>query len=146
MHQHCVFQLLNNWETSDKELIVPNKTFITNQLVNWTLSDPVTRIVIQLGISYGADIDLAYRTIEEAVCSTPFVLEDPEPNIYFQGFGDSSLDFSIRVYVSEPAYRMRVTHDLHVRLLKALRKQGIEIPFPQRELHVHSLSTALADK
>ncbi|TXK93348.1 hypothetical protein BMR02_15360 [Methylococcaceae bacterium HT1] len=119
---------------------------MTNQLVNWTLSDPVTRIVIQLGISYGADIDLAYRTIEEAVCSTPFVLEDPEPNIYFQGFGDSSLDFSIRVYVSEPAYRMRVTHDLHVRLLKALRKQGIEIPFPQRELHVHSLSTALADK
>ena len=123
-----------------KELIVPNKTFITNQLVNWSLTDPVTRIVIQLGISYGSDIDLAYRTISETVCTTPLVLKEPKPSIYFIGFGDSSLDFSIRVFVSELSSRLPVTHDIHMRLLAALREQGIEIPFPQRDLHVHPLN------
>lgn len=123
-----------------KELIVPNKTFITNQLVNWTLTDPVTRIVIQLGISYGSDIDLAYKTISETVCATPLVLKDPKPSIYFLGFGDSSLDFSIRVFVSEFTSRLPVTHDIHMRLLESLRQQEIEIPFPQRDVHVNTLS------
>ena len=124
-----------------KELIVPNKTFITNQLVNWTLTDPVTRIVIQLGIAYGSDIDLAYRIISDTVCTTPLVLEDPKPSIYFIGFGDSSLDFSIRVYVQELSNRLPVTHDIHIRLLEALRQHDIEIPFPQRDVHVHALNT-----
>ncbi|RLA24266.1 MAG: mechanosensitive ion channel protein MscS [Gammaproteobacteria bacterium] len=125
-----------DWD--QKELIVPNKTFITNQLVNWTLTDPVTRLVIPIGISYGSDIDLAYRTISETVCTTPLVLKEPKPSIYFIGFGDSSLDFTIRVYVNELANRLPVTHDLHVRLTEALRKEGIEIPFPQRDVNVRS--------
>ncbi|MEO1882332.1 MAG: mechanosensitive ion channel domain-containing protein [Methyloprofundus sp.] len=121
-----------------KELIVPNKTFITSQLVNWTLTDPMTRIVVPLGISYGSDIDLAFRTIKEAVCTTPLVLKDPEPSIYFIGFGDSSLDFTIRIYVQELSHRMQVIHDIHIRLIEALRKADIEIPFPQRDLHIRS--------
>ncbi|WP_428353783.1 mechanosensitive ion channel domain-containing protein [Methyloprofundus sp.] len=125
-----------DWD--QKELIVPNKSFITNQLVNWTLTDPLTRIVIPLGISYAADIALAHKVITETVCATPLVLKDPKPCVYFLGFGDSSLDFSIRVYVNELAHRMIVTHDIHMRLLEALRKHGIEIPFPQRDIHVHS--------
>ena len=131
---------------NNKELIVPNKTFITSQLVNWTLTDPVTRIVIPLGISYGSDIDLAYRTISETVSSTPLVLKDPQPSIYFIGFGDSSLDFTIRVYVNELSDRMPVTHDIHVRLIAALRKQNIEIPFPQQDIHVRSLSADFPGK
>lgn len=131
-----------DWD--QKELIVPNKTFITNQVVNWTLSDPVTRIVIPIGIAYGSDVDLAYRTISETVCTTPRVLTEPKPNIYFIGFGDSSLDFTIRVYVNELSHRLPVTHDIHVRLTEALRKQGIEIPFPQRDVHVHTVNNTLA--
>ncbi|NOQ14296.1 MAG: mechanosensitive ion channel [Methyloprofundus sp.] len=129
---------ITDWD--HKELIVPNKSIITNQLINWTLTDPVTRIVISLGISYDADVELAHKIISETLDSTPLVLKEPEPSVFFIGFGDSSLDFSIRVYVSEFSNRFPVTHDIHVGLLQALRKQGIEIPFPQRDLHVRSVS------
>jgi len=133
---------ITDWD--HKELIVPNKTFITNQLVNWTLTDPVTRVIIPLGISYDADVQLAHRVISETICSAPLVLTDPEPCVFFVGFGDSSLDFSIRVCVSEFSNRLPVTDDIHARLLLALRKEGIEIPFPQRDLHVRSVSNHLS--
>ena len=132
-----------DWD--QKELIVPNKTFITNQLVNWTLSDSVTRLVIPIGIAYGSDVDLAYRTISETVWRTPLVLSEPKPSIYFIGFGDSSLDFSIRVFVNELSHRFPVTHDIHVRLTEALRQPGIEIPFPQRDVHIQTLNTTIPE-
>ncbi|NOQ63042.1 MAG: mechanosensitive ion channel [Methyloprofundus sp.] len=119
-----------------KELIVPNKSFITNQLINWTLTDSVTRVVIPLGISYDADVARAHKVITETVNSLALVLKEPEANIYFLGFGDSSLDFSIRVYVSKFEHRLAVTHEIHSRLLEALRAAEIEIPFPQRDLHL----------
>lgn len=125
-----------DWD--QKELVIPNKTFITGQLVNWTLSNPITRLVIPVGIAYGSDIELAYKVITDTVRSTPLVLSDPEPCVYFVGFGDSSLDFSIRVYVDELNKRLPLTHDLHVRINHALREHQIEIPFPQRDIHVRS--------
>jgi potassium efflux system protein len=76
-----------------KELIVPNKTFITNQLINWSLTSPMTRIVIPLGISYDADVTLAHKVIKQAVISSPLILTTPEPTVIFIGFGDSSLRF-----------------------------------------------------
>lgn len=123
-----------DWD--QKEVIVPNKTFITDRLVNWTLTDPTTRIVIPLGIAYKSDVELALKVIEDTVKNTPLVLEEPEPCIYFIGFGDSSLDFSIRVYVRELNNRLPLTNDLHIRLFKALQENNIEIPFPQRDLHI----------
>lgn len=128
---------LLDWDK--KELIVPNKTFITNQLINWSLTSPMTRLVIPLGISYDADVKLAHKVIKEAVISSPLILTTPEPTVIFTGFGDSSLDFSIRVYVSELDNRLPAKHDLHMRLLSALREAGIEIPFPQRDLHIRSV-------
>ncbi|OQK18482.1 hypothetical protein AU255_11900 [Methyloprofundus sedimenti] len=133
-----------DWD--QKELIIPNKAFITNQLVNWTLTDSVTRVVIPLGISYDADVELAHKVILAAVSSTPLVLKVPEPSVFFLEFGDSSLNFSIRFYVSELAHRLPVTHDLHLRLIAALRQEGIEIPFPQRDLHIRSLSADFPGK
>jgi len=123
-----------------KELIVPNKTFITNQLINWSLTSSVTRLVIPLGISYDADVKIAYQVIKQAVIESPYILDEPEPSVIFTGFGDSSLDFSIRVYVSELDNRLPAKHDVHMRLLTALREAGIEIPFPQRDLHIRSVS------
>ncbi len=123
-----------------KELIVPNKTFITNQLINWSLTSSVTRLVIPLGISYDADVKIAYQVIKQAVIESPYILAEPEPSVIFTGFGDSSLDFSIRVYVSELDNRLPAKHDVHMRLLTALREAGIEIPFPQRDLHIRSVS------
>ncbi|POZ53564.1 mechanosensitive ion channel domain-containing protein [Methylovulum psychrotolerans] len=128
-----------DWD--QKELVVPNKTFITNQLVNWTLSDSITRVVIPIGIAYGTDLEKAHQLMLETVQNTPMVLTDPEPVVVLTGFGDSSLMFSIRVFVSEMAHRLQVVHNLHLRLDRALREHNIEIPFPQREVHVRETVT-----
>jgi len=105
-----------DWD--QKELVVPNKTFITNQLVNWTLSDAITRIVIPVSIAYGSDVERVYEILMETVQTTPMVLAEPEPCVLLMEFGESSLHFSVRVFVSEMANRLPVIHDLHIRLEK----------------------------
>ncbi|MDD5580184.1 MAG: mechanosensitive ion channel [Methylobacter sp.] len=117
-----------------KDLIVPNKTFITSQLVNWTLTDTITRVTIPIGIAYGSDIELAHKVIIDTVRSTPLVLTEPEPSVWFIGFGESSLNFSIFIFVSELANRLPATHAVNVRLEKALREHNIAIHFIQREI------------
>jgi potassium-dependent mechanosensitive channel len=110
-----------------KELIVPNKTFITSQLVNWTLSDTITRVVIHVGIAYGSDVELALKVMIDAVRSTPLILAEPAPSVLLDSFGENSLNFSIRIFVSELSNRLPVTHDLHIRLEKALHEHNIVI-------------------
>lgn len=121
-----------------KELIVPNKTFITDKLVNWALSSQITRLVIPVGIAYGSDVDLVCQVLADTVKNTPLVLAEPKPDVCFVGFGESALEFSVRVHVNELAHRMPVSHELHVRLYKALAENKIEIPVPQREIHIRS--------
>ncbi|NOT11486.1 MAG: mechanosensitive ion channel [Methylococcaceae bacterium] len=126
-------------DTDQKDLIIPNKTFITSQLVNWTLSDAITRLVIPVGIAYHADVELAHQVMLDTVRTTPMVLADPEPSVLFIGFGESSLNFSIRIFVDELKNRLPVTHDLLMRLEKAFREHHIEIPMPQRDIHIRSM-------
>ena len=104
------------------------------------LSDPITRIVIPVGVSYGSDVNLAHRVMEQTLRDLPLVLDEPEPKVYFVGFGDSSLDFRLHVYSRELEDRLPLTHAVHGAILDAFRKNGIEIPFPQRDLHVRSVS------
>ncbi len=125
-----------DWD--QKELIVPNKTFITNELVNWTLSDAVTRVVIPVGIAYGSDAEKAHQIMMDTITATPLVLTDPEPCVLFMEFGDNALIFSVRVFVSEMAHRLPLIHNLHMRLEKALRDNNIEIPLPQHHVHIRS--------
>ena len=103
-------------------------------MVNWTLSDPVTRVVIPVGIAYGSDVELAHKVMLEAVLSTLLILAEPPPSVLIVGFGENSLNFSIRIFVSELANRLLVAHDLYMRLEKALRENKIEISFPQRDI------------
>lgn len=128
---------ITDWD--NKELIVPNKNFITDPLINWTLTDPVTRIVIKVGIAYGSDTNRALQIMTEVVERHPEVLKEPRATIFFTGFGDSSLNFDIRVFASDLFKRMPLLHDLHMSLNKALEEGGIEIPFPQRDLHLRSV-------
>ena len=123
-------------DNDQKELIVPNKTFITSQLTNWTLSDATTRIVIPIGIAFGSDVEFAHALMLKTVKETPLILEEPEAFVVFVGFGESTLNFSIRAFVSEPIQRWAVIHSLNMRLEKVLREHKIEIPFPQRDVHV----------
>jgi potassium efflux system protein len=122
-----------------KELVVPNKEFITGRLVNWSLSDPVLRIEIPVGIAYGSDTEKASRVLREVADRNPLVLKDPPPVVLFRGFGDSSLSFELRVFSPDVARYIQITHEMHMEIDRAFRSEGIEIAFPQRDLHVRSL-------
>jgi potassium efflux system protein len=129
---------LIDWD--QKELIVPNKTFITSQLINWSLTDAVTRVVIPVSIAFDSNVEEVHQLMVDIVKSTPLVLAEPEPSVLFIGFGENALNFSIRIFVSELSHRLQATHNIHLRLEKAFREHKIQIPFPQREIHIHSIS------
>ncbi|MEM9530560.1 MAG: mechanosensitive ion channel domain-containing protein [Pseudomonadota bacterium] len=129
---------ITDWDR--KEIIVPNKSFITEQVVNWTLSDPITRVVVPVGISYGSDIKLAGQVMRDTLQSLPLVLDEPGPSVYFVGFGDSSLNFNLYVFSRQLSDRLPLMHAVHSAVLENLRQHDIEIPFPQRDLHVRSVS------
>jgi potassium efflux system protein len=126
-----------------KELIVPNKTFITDQLINWTLSDTVTRVVLFIGVAYGVDADLVEELLKETVKNTELVLHDPEPTVNFVGFGESSLNFKVNVYVRDLSDRVPVTNQLHKAIYMALVRNHIEIPYPQRDVHIRSVADGI---
>jgi len=127
----------------NKELIIPNQRLIVEPLINWTLSDQITRVKFTVGIAYGSDTTQALRLMNEVVTSHPQVLEEPTPTVFFVGFGDSSLDFEVRAFVRERSMRLPLLHDLHMALEKVLREHDIEIPFPQRDLHLRSADAPL---
>jgi len=134
---------ITDWDR--KELIVPNKAFITDQLVNWTLSDPVLRIVVPVGIAYGSDTALARRLLMEVAEANARVLKDPLPQVWFMGFGDSSLNFQVRVFVMGLPELLPTTHELHEGIDAAFRRHGVEISFPQRDLHLRSLDPRVSE-
>ena len=126
-----------------KELVVPNKVFITERFVNWTLTDTTTRLVLMVGVAYGSDVDLVEKVLKQTVESVDVILAEPEPMITFLNFGESSLDFRVTAHVRDLGDRMAVTHELHKRFYKNLQAHGIEIPFPQRDLHIRSIAEGI---
>ncbi|MBW2705878.1 MAG: mechanosensitive ion channel, partial [Deltaproteobacteria bacterium] len=115
--------------------IVPNKSFITGNLINWTLSDPISRFIVKVGIAYGSDVELAEKLLKEIVKDNPLVLKEPNPSVYFLGFGDNSLDFELRIFINNLDHWMPTRHELHKAIDRAFRKAGIAIAFPQRDVH-----------
>ena len=126
-----------------KELIVPNKEFITGRVINWTLSDRVLRLMVKVGVAYGTDTDKVQRLLLEAAKSIPTILEDPAPSAIFTGFGDSSLDFELRAYIPNVDHVLTLRHELYTAVDKKFKAAGIEIPFPQRDLHMRTIHEAL---
>jgi potassium efflux system protein len=121
-----------------RELVVPNKEFVTGSIVNWTLSDPVTRLVIPVGIAYGSDTALARTILLRVARENSFVQVEPTPSAIFRGFGDSTLNFELRIFIPTRDVWPQVVDDLHTRIDLEFRKSGIEIAFPQRDLHIRS--------
>ncbi len=121
-----------------REYLVPNKEFITGSIINWTLSDPVTRLTIPVGIAYGSDTEKARRLMLKTATDHPLVLRDPEASAIFRSFGDSSLNFELRVFLGNRDLWPRVIDQLHSEIDKAFRNANIEIAFPQRDLHIRS--------
>ena len=121
------------------EVIVPNANLISNEVTNWTLSDYRRRIEILVGVAYGSNPHKVMELLLNCVRADERVMEDPAPNVIFLGFGDSSLDFSLRAWTEEFDSFLRIKSDLTLAVHDALYEAGIEIPFPQRDLHLRSV-------
>ncbi|UCD28268.1 MAG: mechanosensitive ion channel [Planctomycetota bacterium] len=128
---------ITGWDR--KELVIPNKEFITGQVINWTLSDSTLRIIIPVGIAYGSDTTLAREVLYRIAREHTKVLDEPEPRVLFMGFGDSTLNFEIRVYVASVDHYLGTIDELNNAIDQEFRKAGIEIAFPQRDLHVRTI-------
>lgn len=118
------------------EVLIPNKAFITEPVQNWSLTSPLTRLVVKVGIAYGSDVERAKNIMLEVARHNAQVLESPTPTVLFLEFGDSSLNLELRVFVGRIEHRLLTLHELHLGLDTALKAAGIEIPFPQRDLHI----------
>jgi len=119
-----------------KELLVPNKEFITGQLVNLSLSDPVARIVIPIGVAYGSDVSKARQLMLEAVDENKRVLGEPVPTVMFRGFGDNSLNLELRCFVANVDNRVTITSEINEAVNGKFNAVGICIAFPQRDVHL----------
>ncbi|MEL7450544.1 MAG: mechanosensitive ion channel domain-containing protein [Pseudomonadota bacterium] len=129
-------------ETLNRQnVVVPNSELITNQVTNWVLRDPYGRLQIRVGVAYGSDTQKVKSILEELAAAHPEVITKgkvPAPRALFMQFGDSSLDFELRAWIRQIERRFQVTSDLNLAIDAAFRENGIEIPFPQRDLHVRS--------
>jgi potassium efflux system protein len=127
-----------------RELIVPNKRFITEDVMNWTLTDRSTRVTIRVGVAYGSDTKKVQRVLHEVARANPLVKAVPGPEVVFLAFGESTLDFELRVMVATRDDYFQVTHELNMAVDAAFRKEQINIAFPQRDVHLHGLPVALS--
>jgi small-conductance mechanosensitive channel len=120
-------------------MIVPNSKFIDSPVTNWTYGDPRVRFRIPIGVAYGSEVKKVSEALIAAGRSTPHVLEDPAPSVFLNKFGESSIDFELVVWSAEMSHRpSRFKSDLNFAIEEKLREAGIEIPFPQRDLHIRS--------
>ncbi|MDX1802439.1 MAG: mechanosensitive channel MscK [Alcanivorax sp.] len=119
-----------------KEIIVPNKVFVTERLINWSLSDTVTRLVLKIGFAYGSDLQKCRDILLKAARDNRRILRDPEPVVFFMGFGASTLDHELRVHVSDISDRLAATDELNRHIDTMCREQGVEIAFSQLDIHI----------
>jgi len=126
-------------ETFDNvSIIVPNSQFISESVTNWSHEDLRTRVHVRVGVAYSSDVEQVRDALLAVGAAHPEVLEDPEPRVVFHEFGDSSLNFDLMVWTEDPTRQLLIRSDLHFAIVRAFREKGIEIPFPQRDLHIRS--------
>jgi small-conductance mechanosensitive channel len=126
-------------------IIVPNSEFINNRVTNWTANDRLVRISLPVGVSYNSDPETVRQILTGVAHNHPDVLTVPGAEVNFVDFGDSSLDFLLRVWtVNQVQTPVRLKSDLYFAIFEAFRNAGIEIPFPQRDLHLRTIPPTLA--
>lgn len=121
-----------------REVIIPNKTLITSDVINWTLSDSITRIVIPIGVAYGSDTRRVKRLLLEAAQAEKYVMRDPAPQAILLGFGDSALKLELRVHLERREYWADLIDSLHESIAQAFAREHIEVAFPQLDVHVRT--------
>jgi len=124
------------------EMIVPNADLVSEKVTNWTLSNPTARVIMPVGVAYGSSIADVLKVMTDSAFAHEAVLREPPPEALFVGFGDSSLDFELRVWVNNIRLRLQVRSLVLADVERRLAELGIEIPFPQRDLHLRSIDDA----
>lgn len=119
-------------------IIIPNSEFTSSQVINWSHGDPRVRLDLSIGVSYNSDLETVLRSLREVAEENNEVLKDPGPEINFAGFGDSSWDMELRVWLETPKNYQKVRSDLNCAIVNKFRENNVEIPFPQRDLHLRS--------
>ncbi|WP_043808773.1 mechanosensitive channel MscK [Aeromonas taiwanensis] len=122
-----------------KEVIIPNQQLMTERLINWSLSDTITRVIVKVGVAYGSDLELTRKLLNQAAMENSRVLKDPEPIVYFLTFGPSTLDHELRFFVSELGDRNPAIDELNRRIDVLFREHGIEIAFNQMDVYIKNM-------
>ncbi len=126
--------------------IIPNAELISNEVTNWTLSNRQIRLIIPVGVAYGSDVDRVTETLMSCAQTNPKVAKRPEPRVLFLNFGESTLNFELRVYVADFDQRIDVKDALNRQIDRCFRDANIEIAFPQRDLHLRSVDGSIGLK
>lgn len=126
------------------DILVPNGLFITEPVVNETFGNRRIRVRIEVGVAYGSDTQLVREALERVAAAHALVLQEPPPTVLFTEFGESSLDFSLLAWIPDPLAKPQITSDLRFAIDREFREAGIEIPFPQRDLHLRSSTVPLS--
>jgi small-conductance mechanosensitive channel len=134
--------VIRTWEGG--EVIVPNGQLVSESVTNWTLSDRKRRVEVNVGVEYGTEAQRVIDLLLEAARNHPTVLAEPEPRAFFMDFGDSALLFLLRAWIPDFGGGFSVRSDLSVEIQRALAEAGISVPFPQRDLHLRSVSDSAA--
>ncbi|GJA54349.1 hypothetical protein KAM348_17720 [Aeromonas caviae] len=122
-----------------KEVIIPNQQLMTERLINWSLSDTVTRVIVRVGVAYGSDLELTRTLLKQAAEENSRVLKDPAPIVYFLTFGASTLDHELRFFVSELGDRNPAVDELNRKIDQLFRENGIEIAFNQMDVYIKNM-------
>lgn len=126
-------------ETFDRcSIIVPNSELISSSVQNWTYKDDTARVIVPVGVSYDSDPEEVREVLLACAENHPQILSHPEPFVYFADFADSSLNLELRAFIRDANNSLLVRNDLRFKIFSALKKAGIEIPFPQRDIHIRS--------
>jgi small-conductance mechanosensitive channel len=124
------------------EVILPNSNLLSNQVINWTLTSARRRVEVPVGVAYGTDPELALKLLIEVAHANPRILKEPRPEAFFLGFGESALNLELRFWAAQSIW-FELKSEVGLAVFRALRQAGIEIPYPQRDLHVRTIDSAL---
>lgn len=119
-------------------IIVPNQEFVGSNVVNYSHGDPSFRLDVEVGVSYASDLDKVLKALEEVATDHPGVMRNPKPQIHFKSFGDSSWDMQLRIWIPDVKKRYIIRNEINQAIVRKFNELDIEIPFPQRDLHVRS--------
>lgn len=127
-------------------IIVPNSSFVSNEVINWSHGESRVALWVDVGVSYGSDLAAVVSSLEDVAEEHPEVLSNPAPEVRLVDFGDSSWNMRLIAWIEDPHTNRRLTSDLNMAIVQKFRERGVEIPFPQRDVHFkNQLTTAPSD-